>query len=162
MVSMVAGLWSLPPAPKGCLTVCAQGCSQSPWHPFLHPSMQALQTAAGMSCPGTDPHAAWSCPGAESSKLREGRRKENMVFLPRLVLSSCPLRSPSHLLVEANTSAPRRRATWHSHHSKLWLSPTPHLFFSFSSWQSALTWVTSSLCFQSPIFCTWGQTLSRH
>lgn len=33
--------------------------------------MQAVQTAAGASLPGTDTHTAWSCPRAESSKLRE-------------------------------------------------------------------------------------------
>lgn len=33
--------------------------------------MQAVQTAAGASLPDTDTHTAWSCPRAESSKLRE-------------------------------------------------------------------------------------------
>lgn len=51
--------------------MCAQGHSQRPWHPFLHPSIQALQTGAGTSLPGTDTHTAWSCPRPESSKLRE-------------------------------------------------------------------------------------------
>lgn len=34
-------------------------------------SLPSLQTAAGMSLPGTDPHTAWSCPRSESSKLME-------------------------------------------------------------------------------------------
>lgn len=78
-------------SPQGMSDSVCMGCSQSPWHSSPHPSTQALHTAAGTSCPGTDPHAAWSCLRAESSKLREGRRKENMGCLPRLELSSCPL-----------------------------------------------------------------------
>lgn len=84
---------SLVPAasPQGMSDSVCTGCSQSPRHSSPHPSTQALHTAAGTSCPGTDPHTAWSCLRAESSKLREGRRRENMGFLPRLMLSSCPL-----------------------------------------------------------------------
>lgn len=110
MVTVVAGLWSLSPAPGGCLTVCAQWHSPSPQHPFPHPSMQTLQAAVGMSRLGTERHTAGSCPRADSAKLREGRRRENMGFLPRFMLSSCPLCPPSsscqnqHLCSQENSN----------------------------------------------------------
>lgn len=93
----------------------------------------------------------------EPSPLSSG--KENMGFLPFLCYPLAHFPQSPHLLVETNTSAPRRSAAWHY---RRWNCDSfSTLFFFLPSWQSALTWVTSSLCFQSLIFCTWGQTLGR-
>lgn len=120
------------PVPRGCLTVSARPCNQSPWHLFLCPSTQAPRTAAGMSCPRTDPHTSWSCPEPGSSKLWEGERKEiNMGFLPRITLPSSLSSSPcwsQHLSSqESNLALPADAA--------LTLLPTPPtpLFFSLDN-----------------------------
>lgn len=72
-------------------------------------------------------------PALELSPLRSGREKEGSMW-DLSTDSRCPVipfAFVPHILVEANTSAPRRKATWHSHQMKLWLIPLPPLPFFF-------------------------------